>query len=148
RSMVWAVVLGALSALFAAAVAWVTVRLVRRDTRLLIDRASELEEFAGRVAHDIRDPLTPIGVALELAQRRAGGDVRSRETADAGLRSLGRIVSIVDGLLGFARAGARPSADAWTDVRAVVDEVVGELRPSAEAAGIVLWVEPCPRCAV
>src|SRR6187401_898650 len=63
------VLLGVLCAALGALAALAAVRVVRQYSRLMELRVSELESFAGRVAHDIRSPLTSAALALDLAQR-------------------------------------------------------------------------------
>ena len=43
-------------------------RLVEAHGRLLADRASELEAYAGRVAHDLRTPLAAMMLRVRVAQ--------------------------------------------------------------------------------
>jgi signal transduction histidine kinase len=68
--------LDALSAVLAAIAAALAVRAVRQVLRLqeqnrqLMERkAEELEQFAGRVAHDVLSPLSSVSLALALARK-------------------------------------------------------------------------------
>ncbi len=107
-------------------------------------RASELEAFAGRVAHDIVNPIAAAQTAVELARRHSSSEHRERDLERAH-RSLRRAAAIVDGLLRFARAGAKPEPGAVSDVRKVVEDVTAGAGPEAEEAGaeIEVDVEPC-----
>lgn len=123
-------------------------RLVAERDRLLTERAAELELFAGRVAHDLRDPLNAVG--LRLAALRSGPvpaaaalNVPLREGLDRISVQLERMRGSIDGLLEFARAGAHPSAEA-ADLGGVLDEVLTSVRPAAEAAQIDVQVAPLP----
>jgi signal transduction histidine kinase len=110
------------------------------------ERNTELELFAGRVAHDVLSPLAGANMALELARTRLGSDGKATAVVDRGLRSVARARRIVDGLLEFARAGAKPTEGATANVVDVVTDVVEGTRADAEAAGIDLVVgtiEPC-----
>src|SRR5205085_8918585 len=59
-----------------------------------------------------------------------------------------RVRRIVDGLLEFARAGARPEAGARADVRAVTAGILEELAPFASQRHAMLRSEEVPECAV
>jgi signal transduction histidine kinase len=91
-------------------------------------------------------------MSLALADRQ-NIDPERREAALArGRRSLVRARRLIDDLLAFAQAAARPSTAAAAQVREVVDGVVEELRPPALARGIRISTEVptaplCVRCA-
>ena len=137
----------------AAFAAWLVLRAVRRAQRIeqqhremLERRADELEQFAGRVAHDVLSPLAAVGLALSVSQ--SFGPEQVQAATHRGLSSLRRVRGIVDALLEFARSGARPQPGVAADVRAIVSELVDELRPQAEEAATELRVESPPECAV
>jgi hypothetical protein len=79
-------------------------------------RASELESFTGSAAHDILNPVSATQLTLTLAMKR---DVaaRTRELLERAVRNQLRVRSIIDGLLQFARSGARPEPGATADKR-------------------------------
>ena len=142
-----------LCVLVAALAGWLVARALGRARRLetehreLIERrAEELEQFAGRVAHDVLSPLATVGLALSVAQRN--GSPAQQSAAQRGSASLHRVRGIVDALLEFARSGARPEPGALTDVQPVVTSLFEELRPQAEATAAELRFEPVPECAV
>ncbi len=120
--------------------------LVERQAELEEARASELESFAGRAAHDIHNPVSAAQLALSLVLRRGLPDGRSAEQVERALRSLARVRTIVDGLLQFARAGARPTPGVSADVPKVIEDVAAGVRPAADADGIELRVEPVEPC--
>src|SRR5712664_701546 len=133
--------------------AWLMVRAVGKARRIQDEhreiverRAEELEQFAGRVAHDVLSPLATVGLALSVAQRT--GSPAQQLAAQRGSSSLQRVRGIVDALLEFARSGARPEPGASSDVRPIVTGLLEELRPQAEAAAAELRVDPIPDCAV
>jgi signal transduction histidine kinase len=115
---------------------------------LLERRADELEQFAGRVAHDVLSPLGTVAFALDVTARRVGDDEPAKTTLERGQRSVQRVKRIVDGLLEFARAGAGPEPGAHADVRPVIDDLASELGHSAEEVGAELRVEPFAPCTV
>ena len=113
--------------------------LARDRNRLLEERAWEFEQFAGRVAHDILNPLNGVGLALELVSRTKDEETRARGIA-RGRSSVERVKRLVDGLLEFARAGAAPNGHASADIEATLADLVTELRPAATEAGAELAV--------
>jgi signal transduction histidine kinase len=145
--------LDALSAILAAIAAAMAVRAVRQMIRLqeenrqLVERkAAELEQFAGRVAHDVLSPLSSVSLALSLAQKTSGQ--AAQNAAARGMTSLSRVRNVVDALLDFARAGAQPEPGAVASVREAVAGLEDELRPAAAAENVELLVDPVPDCAV
>jgi signal transduction histidine kinase len=145
--------LDALSAILAAIAAALAVRAVRQMARLqdenrqLVERkAAELEQFAGRVAHDVLSPLSSVSLALSLAQKTSGQ--ASQHAASRGMTSLLRVRSVVDALLDFARAGAQPEPGAAASVPDAIAGLDDELRPAAAADNVDLIIDPVPECAV
>jgi signal transduction histidine kinase len=132
------ILLGALCAALGGFAALAAVLVVRQYSKLMELRVSELEHFAGRVAHDIRSPLTSAALALDLAQRSGHLEPKVQNSLARGARTLERIGQIVDGLLVFARAGATPVSGAASDVRQAVADVLEELSPSAAEKSIDL----------
>jgi signal transduction histidine kinase len=140
-----------LLSLLAGALAWRAMRrqarLVAAHVRLTEGRAEELEAFAGRVAHDIVNPVATAMLGVEIAQRQVGENPRAQDALVRARRSLVRTNQLVAGLLEFARAGARPAPDARSDVAAVLQELAQEVQPAASEAGVQLSFEPLPPCA-
>jgi signal transduction histidine kinase len=121
--------------------------LEERHRRLEADRALELEQFAGRAAHDILSPLGTVRFALQLAARPLEDEERARIIA-RGTAALDRVKRLVNGLLEFARAGADPDVDARADLADVLADMTDELRPTAIAAGIELTIQQDAACLV
>lgn len=136
-----AIALDVLSGVVAAAAAWCVCRLNARHlalqkahARLLEEKNAELEIFAARLAHDVVSPLASTRLAIDSILR-ASKDERVTRMLTTGRAGVDRAVKIAHALLDFARAGARPEPREQADARAVVTEVVDELRPSAEEVG-------------
>jgi signal transduction histidine kinase len=145
--------LDALSAVLAAIAAALTIRALRQGLRLqeenreLVERkAAELEQFAGRVAHDVLSPLSAVSLALSLVQKTSGP--ASHNAAARGMASLIRVRGVVDALLAFARAGARPEPGVYASVPETAAGLDEELRPPALAETVDLAIGPVPDCAV
>jgi signal transduction histidine kinase len=145
-------VLEALTVGLAAVAAVVAFRNLQRTTALLEEsrrnaearashseeRAKELELFAGRVAHDLRSPLAAVALRLQMAERRATADAPA-QTPVAQLRQyLDRMDAMIEGLLEFARSGAKPGASERGELRAVLKDTVTGLAFEARSAGVTL----------
>jgi signal transduction histidine kinase len=129
--------------------------LVRRHQRVLERlqlveqaRTSELEQFAGRVAHDVLSPLGPVSPGLQVLSRKLDGDSAAQRAVGAIRRSLDRVSMIVDELLRFARSGAQPAPGERADIARVLESVRDELAPDAEQRGVTLRFEPAPQVEV
>jgi signal transduction histidine kinase len=140
RASLLAVLLDVLAALLAALVAYLVIRAVRRSERVDRSRIEELEQFAGRVAHDVLGPLSAVSMSLGVIAKTAEG--RPHDVALRGLKSLVRVERIVHDLLEFARAGARPQDGARCEVAPVLSGVLEELWGEAERARVELATEP------
>jgi signal transduction histidine kinase len=117
-------------------------RLMAERDRLLTEQAAELESFAGRVAHDLRDPLSAASLRLAALQQTHRLNERASAYVDQSQGQLERMRRVIEGLLEFARSGARPVPGARANVAAVLDEVLTSLRPAAEAVHADLNVGP------
>jgi signal transduction histidine kinase len=139
-------VLDTLSAVLAVAAAIVLTRAIRSNTRLVEahaklhqQRAQELEAFAGRVAHDILNPIGNAMLAVDLVGRIRDDELRATTIVRAH-SSLVRVQRIVDGLLEFARSGAPSHKEVRTSVKEVLTDLVADLRSAAADERIDLRV--------
>jgi signal transduction histidine kinase len=120
--------------------------LSQRHNALLNERISDLDRFAGRVAHDILSPLDAVGLGIALAGRSVDADGHAH--LERAQRSLQRVKQLVGGLLGFARAGATSDANARCRVDLVLASVVGDCSEVAKEKGITVVLEHCERIEV
>ena len=148
RSVRLALALEVASSLLAVIAAALAIRVARRHalmlretTELQTERAAELETFAQRVAHDLLSPLGTVMLALD-AIRRNHGDDWTRDMAARATRSLGRSRDMVNGILTFARSGARPAQGARANVGAVVRAAVDELVAAEPESPPQVEIEP------
>ncbi len=81
----------------------------RRRRRQLEHERSRLEEFAGLLSHDVRNPLSVAMGSVEMA--RESGDVGELEAAE---RAHDRIESVVENTLRYVREGDVVDADLVT----------------------------------
>jgi signal transduction histidine kinase/ActR/RegA family two-component response regulator len=102
-------------------------------TRVLGDRADRLDalgKLTGGVAHDFNNLLSTIMGAVQLAQRKSGGDERIARHLDTALRATRTGAELVERLLGFAKRGSASidtvSANELIDeVRSLAANIVG-----------------------
>ncbi len=110
----------------------------RRDAqrlRALNERLSQanedLEAFAGRAAHDLKAPLTTIGLALGLLEESSGVDERVRMVMHDAANSAKLLAEMVDGLLDLAHVSQQEPPSEAVDLALVLEEarsmVQGEL---------------------
>jgi len=148
RSMLVAFLLAGLCVAITAIGAVGLTRVMRQNSelteahqRLLETRASELEQFAGRVAHDILSPLSVVGLALRTSAASDLPSATRAQLTDRGSAAIKRIDRLVNGLLAFAVAGAAPEEGAHADVEATIADLERDLRDEAEKAGAQLEVD-------
>jgi signal transduction histidine kinase len=128
---------GGLTILLSAVATLLAARTIRRQIGRERERSTELEAFAGRVAHDLTSPLNAVALALEL-ERQDRDQARVVRRRGVALSSLMRVRGLVDGLLDFARAGARPDPSVRTAVDHLLPPLLDELRAGAEPIGVTL----------
>lgn len=119
-------------------------RQITEHSRLLEERNHDLDAFAGRVAHDIKNALGPMALAPALLRRTQGDARRVLETADRIERSSRRATAVVDALLAFSRASQRAAADEAAGLRAVMGDVLDELAPRAAELDVTVELEELP----
>ncbi len=116
---------------------------MEEHSRVLAARATELEAFAGRVSHDLKNPLAAVVLRITLA-RREGATARLDAHLAKVAHQAQRMNQMIDGLLEFALAGARPPAGTRANLRDVVLDVVNDILPAATAVDAELRVDTLP----
>ncbi len=107
---------------------------------------AELEGFAHTVSHDLRSPVTIIGIATGLLEDRlkdlSGGDVdeEAAELIDSMKRNVERASSLITDLLSLAQVGLAPESTELVDVKAVIGSVMEEVTPLLEEEGAAIEV--------
>jgi signal transduction histidine kinase len=128
-----------------------SVRAAQRQARLteqsLRDAHRRKDEFLAMLAHELRNPLAPIGNGLQLLQI-AGEDAELREEACMMMqRQFEHLVRLVDDLLDVSRI-ARGKIDLRTEpltLRVVIERAVEAVRPLIDGLGHRLRVELPPQ---
>jgi signal transduction histidine kinase len=113
-------------------------QLVRMHLAEVGERNRELEAFAGRVAHDLRGPLAPLGLCTELLVM-PGADVPA--VAGRIRHAAHRMSGLIDDLLALSVAGTLPPGRG--NVAAAVHEVLDDLRADLRDADVKLSVGDC-----
>lgn len=106
---------------------------------------ADLTAFAGRVAHDLRNPIAALTGFLALAQGPFGEQLsgRARECVEHASGTASRMAAQVDDLLAYAGAGA-PARTVAVDLAVVAAGVVQDLRALLDDAGAEVAVAPLP----
>jgi signal transduction histidine kinase len=138
----WVFGLDGISVALAITLAALALKTLARQETILRRRSEELEGFAGRVAHDLLNPISAAEMSLAATERGAAGNERMTALAARGRRSLSRARALVDDLFAFAQAGARPLPGITTTVTDVVEGVIEEQRGPAAERGITIAVTP------
>lgn len=120
---------------------WVADLIRRRETqmrdvtKLLEERNRELDAFAGRVAHDLRGPLTAINLAA-FAREKTEGELSNA----AFRRAVKQMETIIHDLLMLSRVSAQTTGQSCEAASAAA-AAEQDLRPEVEAAGGMLRIE-------
>jgi len=78
----------------------------RRRTEARLEEANKRkDEFLAMLSHELRNPLAPIGNALEIIRRLGGHDAKLTWATDVTDRQLRQLSRLVDELLDVARIG-------------------------------------------
>lgn len=150
RSSMLALLLDAMSVLLGAGLVLAAVRASRLYHRALVEqrrlaeaRASELDHFAARVAHDLKAPLASVVLGTTVAAEYPSETRRALEKV---LRTSRLMGNMIDALLDIARVN--PERAACTSVASVVEVLVDEVRPAATAAEATVQLDPVPPSAM
>jgi signal transduction histidine kinase len=114
----------------------------RTAVRGLEQNNADLEAFAGRVAHDLRNPLAPILSGSQIIEKLPG-EPRVKRAAERIERSARRLARMIDMLLDFSRVTSVSTA-AECEVAPIIDDVVEGFREKARAEGVRLEVAATP----
>jgi len=151
EATITATLLGCASLIIAILATLLVLRVLRGRTQitqqylqLLTERGAELEAFAGRVAHDLRDPLSAIALQLRVVSRQAELSPQSAGAVEGIRRQLSGMSQIIEALLEFSSAGAASVAEARADLNEVLQGVLASVQPRLEAIAAELRVAPVP----
>ena len=93
------------------------------------------DEFLAMLAHELRNPLAPIGAAAELLQRIKLDEAMIKRTSQIIGRQVGHMTALIDDLLDVSRVtrGLVELERAPLDVGAMMHEAVEQVTPLIEA---------------
>jgi signal transduction histidine kinase len=155
RGIIWALLLDGVGVLLAiAAAAWALrvgraySRAVKACGEMAERRAEELDQFASRMAHDVRTPLSVVGLSLQIVDRHGGEDPRFRRAAKRACGAFQQVQVMIDALFDFAHAGAHADPRARASVSAAADGVAVGVCTRAEEVGAELVVHARSRALV
>lgn len=109
----------------------VMIQRIRASQADLERRNEELGSFAHVVSHDLKAPLRGIASLSQWLQEDLGDrlDEESRARLDLIQERITRMDALINGLLGFARAGQAKSEPTRVDIARLVATVVSDLGP-------------------
>ena len=133
-----------------AALALVLDRL--REEQLALERANrqleqqnrDLDAFAGRVAHDLRNAMAPIALAASVLRSPSADPERIAALADRIEASSRKSMLVINALLALARAGQPLDASASTELLPAIGAALAELDDPVSRQGIDLSVRVEP----
>ena len=114
----------------------------------LRERNEALGQFAGRVAHDVLSPLATTMFAFDVLRQSCEQNKGAGRAIDRGVAGLQRVQVLVDGLLGFSRAGGHPEPGETAELGPVLKDLIDGLQTQAQERNIVLSLKPVPQGAV
>lgn len=123
-------------------------RAVQRTADLQSARASELDAFALRVAHDLLSPLSAVALSLGSIERRHHQDVETERAVARANRALWRSRELAHGVYRFASSGALPAPGAHAPLSATIRSTVDDLLAVESDSPPELFVEPFADCEV
>jgi PAS domain S-box-containing protein len=122
----------------------VTDRRAAQEQLMVADRRKD--EFLAMLAHELRNPLAPIGAAAELLQRATLDDARVRQTSQVIGRQVEHMTHLINDLLDMSRVtrGLVTLDTAALDIRDIVAEAVEQVAPliAARCQRLALHLPP------
>ena len=116
----------------------------------LRDADRRKDEFLAMLAHELRNPLAPIGAAAELLQRVKLDDERVRKTSSVIGRQVKHMTGLIDDLLDVSRVtqGLIEFDNGVMDIHQVVSEAVEQVSPLIRSRGHELTLRLSPQTAL
>ena len=100
------------------------------------------QEVVAMVSHDLRSPLTSIGVSLEILEEGRHGELtdRGKKVVKTGMVSVKSLISLVNDLIDIEKSEAGMlSLDVQpTDIETLVSNAINSVNPEAEQKDLIL----------
>ncbi len=114
----------------------------KRTQEALRNADRRKDEFLAMLAHELRNPLAPIGNAIEILRRSKGDREAIRVASETLQRQVGHLVRLVDDLLDISRIsrGKIELHKECIDVRQLIEHAVETTGPARECMGHELTV--------
>ncbi len=114
---------------------------VHRYALALEEHNRELDAFAGRVAHDLRGPLSTINLSVSVLAKRMPAEATTGAILE---RGVARMEAIIEDLLALSRIGNGSARGGVGDPAFVAAQVRDDLAPRLESEAVTLHlaVEP------
>ena len=108
----------------------------------LRDADRRKDEFIGVLAHELRNPLAPVRMAVEIMRRVGPAEARVQRVRDVIDRQVTHMARLIDDLLDVSRIarGKLALKTERCDLPAIARQTAEDYRPSLEAAGLRLIV--------
>ncbi|QJE01640.1 PAS domain S-box protein [Massilia forsythiae] len=123
---------------------------LRAEREKLKEADRRKDEFLAMLAHELRNPLAPIGAAAELLQMMRLDEARVRQTSQIIGRQVKHMTHLIDDLLDVSRVtrGLVELDSAPLDVRRIVSDAVEQVGPLIAARRHRLLLELPPDAAL
>lgn len=121
----------------------VEVLELRRLTHELERSNDQLAQFASRLSHDLRNPLTAVIGQLDLATEgiEAGDAQRAARALSHAEAAATRMSGTITGLLAFARIGGAHPRQSATPLRTIVSDAVNDLEVALRESGASVAID-------
>lgn len=118
----------------------------RMTEEKLKDADQRKDEFLAMLAHELRNPLAPIGAAAQLLQLAKLDDARVRQTSQIIGRQVDHMTHLINDLLDVSRVtrGLVTLENAPLDIRHIVTDAVEQATPLIQSKGHHLTLQLAP----
>ncbi len=130
---------------------WGARRIVRYEDQItsyareIEERNSDLDSFAGRVAHDLRNALGPIVMSPHMLRQASEQSERIATIAGRIERCSDRVIAIVNALLSFSRASQKAEANESAPLEVAVKDLREELAPLVAQFDVSVEIGSIPK---
>jgi light-regulated signal transduction histidine kinase (bacteriophytochrome) len=117
-----------------------------QELRAALQSNYELEQFAYVASHDLREPLRLVVAYLDLLTKHSAARLDPKATGyiRVATECATRLQALIDGLLRYARIGARQNLYAATDASELLRRALADLSVLIEESGARVSFDPLP----